>query len=109
MNRDINWSRRRLNLKILFAAQGTNATKVAEAAQLSANTLSKFTNGHNSTMSEDALHRVVISLGLTGVQDLDTDNILGDPKIAIRKLIETIPEPELAALLSDLKNRFARG
>ena len=103
---EIDWERRRRNLRILFAAAGTNPTAVSKANGLSPNTLSQFTSGRTNSLSSKTLEMLVRHLGLSSVADLDTDNPIGDPKIAIRKLLDVVPEAELPSLLRELQARF---
>lgn len=49
---------------------------------------------------------VIAHLGLSSVSDIDTDNPIGDPKIAIRRLVDHIPEADLPSLLRELQARF---
>ncbi len=104
----VDWDRRRLNVRILMAAKGTNATRVAEAVGLSPNTLSQFTNGRSKTLSPKSLSLILPELGLAAVEDLDTDTPLANPKASIRRLLDQIPEEELPGLLDDLKKRFPK-
>ncbi|AUC54276.1 hypothetical protein CDO87_14300 [Sagittula sp. P11] len=106
MTGKIDWERRRVNLRILMAAQGTNATKVARAAGLSPNTLSQFTSGRTSYLSEKTLSKVLPLLGLSATEDLDTDNPLRDPRVAIRRFLDVIPDADLEELRLVLERKY---
>lgn len=103
----IDWDRRRKNIRILMAMAGTNPTSLAASVGLSPNTLSKFTNGSNHSLSPRSLGLVVEALGLSSASDLDTDNPINDPKVTLRKLIDGLPEEKLPDLLKELEVRFA--
>lgn len=106
MATEVDWERRRTNLRIRMAALGTNATRVCREVGLSPNTLSQFTNGKTGWLSEKTLSKILPVLGLTLPTDLDADNILDDPRAAIRRHLEVIPEDDLASLLRELQARF---
>ncbi|WP_154667807.1 helix-turn-helix domain-containing protein [Leisingera caerulea] len=103
----VDWERRRRNIRILMAAQGTNPTKVANSVGLSPNTLSKFTSGSTATLSHRSITKVVSALGLSAVEDLDTDNPLNNPRAVLRQLIEDLPDEVLDPLLRELEVRFS--
>lgn len=103
----VDWERRRRNIRILLAVLGTNPTEFALSVGLSANTLSKFTNGSNETLSERSLAKVVDGLKLSSASDLDTDNPINDPKVVLRRLIDDLPSDLLPALLRELETRFS--
>lgn len=102
----VDWDRRRINVRILMAARGTNATRVADAVGLSPNTLSQFTSGRSKTLSTRSLTKILPELGLSAVEDLDTDTPLDNPRASIRRLLDLIPDKDLPDLLQELKDRF---
>lgn len=102
----VDWERRRRNLRILIAAAGTNATRLAADAGVSPNTISKFTSGHTKSFSETTFQKIAPFLDLRHFSDLDTDNPISDPKVAIERLLDQIPDSELPGLLTELKDRF---
>ncbi|UWQ76795.1 helix-turn-helix transcriptional regulator [Leisingera sp. M658] len=104
---EVDWERRRRNIRILMAAQGTNPTRVANSVKLSPNTLSKFTSGSTAELSQRSIVKVVEALGLSSVSDLDTDNPLSNPKAVLRQLINDLPDEVLPALVRELEVRFA--
>lgn len=57
-------------------------------------------------MSERTAERILPHLGLKSLAELDTDNPLGDPRVAIRRLLDDVPDSELPGLLQELKQRF---
>jgi transcriptional regulator with XRE-family HTH domain len=104
---EIDWERRRKNIRILMAMEGTNPTSLAESVGLSPNTLSKFTNGSTGSLSPRSIALIVQGLGLSSPSDLDTDNPINDPKVILRRLIDGLPEEKLPDLLKELEVRFA--
>ena len=104
--KQVDWERRRRNLRLLIAYKGTNATQLSKDAGLSPNTISQFTSGRTSSLSEHTLSQIMPLLDMRGGTDLDTDNPIADPMIAIRNLLDDIPEEKLPALLQELKARF---
>ena len=102
----INWERRRTSLRVLFALNNTNATKIALAAGLSPNTVSKFMNKSTDTLSSRSLSQILPIVGLKDPTELDTDNVIGDKKIAIRRVLDRLNEQQLVALHSELTARF---
>jgi hypothetical protein len=103
----VNWERRRKNIRILLAAQDDSATSLAMKIGLSANTLSKFTNGSTETLSQKSMSLVVEGLGLRSASDLDTENPLNDPKVLLKRLIDDMPSETAPSLLRELRTRFA--
>lgn len=103
----IDWDRRRRNIRILIAARGTNATTAAREARLSPNTLTQFLNGTNEEITEKSLRKLGPVLGWEEVTDLDTDNVLGDPRLGIKRLLDNVPDARVAALFDELKERFS--
>lgn len=106
MTNEIDWNRRRTNLRIRMAALGTNPTRVCREVNLSPNTLSQFTNGRTGYLSEKTLSLILPVLGLTTPTDLDAENILDDPRAAIRRQLDLVPEEDLPGLLRELQARF---
>ncbi len=102
----IDWDRRRTNIRILIAARGTNATTLARDCGLSPNTLTQFLKGTNSHLSAKSLGAILPSLGIQSAEDLDTDNVLSDPRSAIRRMLSQIPDTEIPSLLEELRSRF---
>lgn len=103
----IDWERRRVNLRILMAAKGLKPTPLARAVDLSPNVITQFTNGTSKTLSDQTLAKILPLLGLETAAELDVNNPLAEnPRIAIRKHLETIPEDRLPDLLRELKDRF---
>ena len=100
------WDRRRQNLRILIAARGTNATQLALSAGLSPNTLTQFLSGHTGSLSSATLSKILPLLEVTSVEDLDTDNPLADPGIAIRRLVDRLSTSDQYSLLEELRARF---
>jgi hypothetical protein len=104
---NVDWDRRRKNVRILLAAKGSNPTRMSNAVGLSPNTVSKFTSGKTETLSEQSLSKVVSYRGLGSAADLDTDNPLTDPKVTLRRLIDDLPDDLAPGLLKELSARFA--
>ena len=104
----IDWERRRRNVRVLMALANTNPTKVAEMSGLSPNTLSKFTSGKTKTLSVKSLGLLVQALGLASAEDLDTDNPVDNPKLEIKKIVDSLPEEMLPSLLKELEVRFSQ-
>lgn len=104
---EIDWERRRKNIRILMAVEGTTPTSLAERVGLSPNTLSKFTGGATKSLSPRSLGLVVGGLGLSSASDLDTDNPINDPKVTLRRLIDGLPEEKIPGLLKELEVRFS--
>lgn len=105
----IDWDRRRRNIRILCAAHNVSATQVANEIDLSPNTLTKFLNAKaetNRTLSAKSLALVINYFGLTDEADLDTDNVLADPRAALRKLVERLTPEQAIALQRELEHRF---
>lgn len=102
------WERRRRNLRILIAAAGTNATRLCEEVHLSPNTLTKFLSGNTARMSERSLDKLLPALGLSYVSELDTDNVLFEPRNRLRKLLDRVPDGSVESLLNELEGRFPR-
>jgi len=105
---EIDWERRRTNLRILMAVAGTKPTPLAEAAGLPGHTLTQFMSGGQRTLGEDKLVKLLPLLGLTATIDLDTDSILDDPKVDIRRIIDRVPPEKLPDLLKELQDRFVK-
>jgi len=100
------WDRRRTNLRILIAAAGEKPTPLARSLDVSVNTLQKFLNGSSSRLSESTLEKLLPALGLTVPADLDTDNIIENPRATIRRLVERIPDDRLKDVLTELQAHF---
>ncbi|EBA15699.1 hypothetical protein RSK20926_13749 [Roseobacter sp. SK209-2-6] len=74
---------------------------------MSPNTLTKFLNSKSARgLNSDNLGLVVRYFGLTDASDLDTDNPLGDPKIAPRKIIDGLSPDDALDLCRELEARF---
>jgi transcriptional regulator with XRE-family HTH domain len=105
----IDWDRRRRNIKILCAAHEVTATQVALEMNMSPNTLTKFLNAKTPRgISQKTLALVLEYFNLSDESDLDTDNPLSDPKIALRRIIDDL-SPEQAIILNrELQARFTK-
>lgn len=105
----IDWERRRRNIKILCAANDVSATEVANAKGLSPNTLTKFLNSNEPrALSPKSLSLVLDYFKLSDESDLDTDNPLSDPKIALRRVIDGLSPEDAITLHRELSARFSR-
>lgn len=104
----IDWERRRRNIKILCAANGVNATQVANAQEMSPNTLTKFLNSKDPdrALSPKSLALVLDYFNLSDEADLDTDNPLNDPRASLRRTISELSEEEAIKLDRELKARY---
>jgi len=104
----IDWERRRRNIKILCAANDVNPTEVALAKNLSPNTLTKFLNAKTPrSISAKTLALVLDYFELSDESDLDTDNPLTDPKIALRRIIDKLSPEDAIVLTRELNARFS--
>lgn len=105
----IDWNRRKVNIRVLIAYHGTSATQVANERGLSPNTLTKFLNSppeSDRKLSAKTIHEIVQHFGLSDESDLDVENIISDPKLALRKIIETLTSDQAEALQRELEHRF---
>jgi transcriptional regulator with XRE-family HTH domain len=104
----IDWSKRRRNIRVLCADRGLSPTKVAEAIDLSPNTLTKFLNSDDPErgLSNRTLILILDYFGLSDVTDLDAENPLGDPRISLRRIISELSPEEALALHRELRARF---
>jgi transcriptional regulator with XRE-family HTH domain len=100
------WDRRRRNMRILIAAQGTVGTSVAREAGLSPNTLTKFLNGSSLTMAPRTLEKVLPLLNLSSVTQLDTDNPISDPRTKLDRIVDKMHPSDLERLVQELEVRF---
>lgn len=97
------WDKRRRNLKAIIAVQGTNPTRVADAAKLSVNTLSKFLRGETKHMRSNSLEAVCKALGISNIAVLDADNPFSNTKNKLYELIEHMSEEEAAEHLKHIQ------
>ncbi|AUQ92816.1 MULTISPECIES: helix-turn-helix domain-containing protein [Phaeobacter] len=104
----IDWERRRRNIKILCAAHDVNPTQVALAMDMSPNTLTKFLNSKTPRgVNQRTLALILEYFNLADEADLDTDNPLSDPKIALRRIIDNLSPEDAIILNRELQNRFS--
>lgn len=102
----MNWDRRRRNIRVLMAERNIGSTKLAMSCGLSPNTLSNFLRGVTKTLSSTSLDLILPKLGLTSVQELDTDNPLADPLIDVMKIIKNLDHYNQLKLLEELRSRW---
>ena len=103
---DIDWDRRRRNLRVLMALADTNATRLAREADLTVNSVRQFLSGAQQTFSEDKLVRILPYVGLSIPSDLDTDDPLKNPRAEIRSILDRLPDDQLRSVLDDLEKRY---
>ena len=103
---EVDWDKRRRNLRILLAVKGLRPSPLADSVGLSANTLSSFLNGTKPRISHDSIVLILPALGLTTVSDLDADNVLDDPRVTVRRLIEQIPDADLPRIVEEFARRY---
>lgn len=103
---EVDWDRRRRNLRILLAVQGLKPTPLALSVGLSGSALTPFVNGKAERIGLSTLQAILEPLGLTSISDLDADSVIDNPRMAIRRLVDAVPDEHLEDLLSDLRDRF---
>ena len=103
----IDWEQRKQNIRVLLAREGMSATELALRLDLSPNTLTKFLNSRSDrALSAKTLKRVVQYFNMTDEADLDTDNPLADPRIAIRKMLEGLNDGQAFELKEHIEKRY---
>ena len=102
---EVDWDKRRRNLRILMANANIKPSPLANSVGLSSNVITQFLNG-KTVPSHQTLERILPALGLTNVSDLDADNVLDDPRVSIRRMIELVPDEDLEKVLMELRERF---
>lgn len=63
-------------------------------------------SGDSPALREATIVKLAPVLGIQAAADLDTDNVLSNPRADINRILDQVPDSDVHRLLEELQERF---